>query len=240
MRQPSIIPDKLIGRNGMPIGTTLIPLDIPNYDTLVHCWVAESTVSAFKSGQAVSPFKPPSKKRYKNITGGPVLMQDGFPVNPFGLTGRNCNLGQLWQWGPSFAADSVVMRLTKAGWEVLLITRHENKRLALIGGFNDEGESLEKTVLREFKEELGVDISHLRGRRIFAGPVDDDRNGDHSWMETAAFRYIVDYAESLQFEFKPQRGEVDKAEWYSAQWAARQKLHAGHQRIVSLALKSVA
>jgi NAD+ diphosphatase len=64
---------------------------------------------------------------------------------------------------PAAAAAGLILSERRPG-EVLFIKRAKEPkkgRLALVGGFVDQGESLEGTLVREVREELSVEVSEL-------------------------------------------------------------------------------
>lgn len=85
---------------------------------------------------------------------------------------------------PSVAVDCVVRRDN----EILLVRRggHPYKgRLALPGGFIEEGESAEQAVKRELKEETGLSVKNLRQFGFASTPNRDPRDWNISLVFTA-------------------------------------------------------
>eukprot|EP00747_Dinoflagellata_sp_TGD_P037745 gnl/TRDRNA2_/TRDRNA2_139258_c1_seq1.p1 gnl/TRDRNA2_/TRDRNA2_139258_c1~~gnl/TRDRNA2_/TRDRNA2_139258_c1_seq1.p1 ORF type:complete len:232 (-),score=42.93 gnl/TRDRNA2_/TRDRNA2_139258_c1_seq1:84-755(-) len=131
-----------------------------------------------------------------------------------GIVGK----GQLGRWGPNFAADPVITRWNRetGRYELAVIERSDSEAKrgtwALPGGMLEPGDSVAKTILKEFAEEaLGeLDIDTVgskcleeyevtdcafaamiincveKSRVLYEGPVDDPRNTDNAWMETTA------------------------------------------------------
>ena len=62
-----------------------------------------------------------------------------------------------------------------AGLIVLIERKNDPKGWALPGGFVDAGESLEDAVLREIKEETGLDIEVVRQFHTYSNPKRDPR-----------------------------------------------------------------
>jgi ADP-ribose pyrophosphatase YjhB (NUDIX family) len=72
-----------------------------------------------------------------------------------GIAGK----GQLGRWGPNFAADPVITRKQPGGsLEIALIQRGDCGMLALPGGMLEPGDSVVKTILKEFAEEALADV----------------------------------------------------------------------------------
>lgn len=241
MRFPEVIPDSQIDlkKSPMPKGLSAIPLTpantpwstrLPDYDQKVPCWVAQSVVDAFKQGKARSPFEPP-EKNLRDSKGEKLVYANGFPLNPQGRTGRNQNLGLMWCFGPSFTADAVMVWNGK----VLLGKRASNGMWALIGGFNDAGEELETTAKREVFEETGFKLSRKhQGKVLAVCQVPDTRASDHCWIETTAFKFELTNVDVAEQSFRPNPTEIIELRWWPIRQAARQKLHAGHERIIQL------
>lgn len=110
----------------------------------------------------------------------PYLVVDGRPLNPTGRTGRTGrNLGL---WGENAAADPVVIADTIAGPHVLLIRRSDCGQWAFPGGMVDAGETAPAALVRELREETGVDLSGASPVVLTRTYVDDPRNSDQAWV----------------------------------------------------------
>jgi 8-oxo-dGTP pyrophosphatase MutT (NUDIX family) len=113
-----------------------------------------------------------------------------WPLNPAGRTGKTGrNLGK---WGENPAADPIVVAgdLDRDGERyVLLIQRGDNGQWAIPGGMVDPGETAPAALVRELREETGVDLAGHTPTIVATAYVDDPRNSDHAWICTTAAVY---------------------------------------------------
>lgn len=72
---------------------------------------------------------------------------------------------------------------------VLLVKRADIGAWAIPGGMVDPGETAPAALVRELREETGVDLGDLTPTIIARGYVDDWRNTDHAWVCTTAALY---------------------------------------------------
>jgi ADP-ribose pyrophosphatase len=202
--------------------------------------------------------RPPSSHFFV-LTPPPSLC----PLNPFGRTGLR-GRGKLYRWGPNHAADCILTRAGEGGErELLVIRRGDTGEWALPGGMIDEGETPEECIRREFGEEvMGVDdgsegrkgtptpsqeavLSSLFApsnvRVSYRGYVDDGRNTDNAWMETAAFS--VEWPASLNRESAQSLfvggSDARETRWIPvrAQSDPFDRLHGSHTQMVLHAMK---
>ncbi|SHN48199.1 NUDIX domain-containing protein [Cryptosporangium aurantiacum] len=105
---------------------------------------------------------------------------DGRPRNPFGRTGR---VGRdLGKWAENAAADPIVVADTSDGRFVLLIERDDCHQWAIPGGMVDPGETAPAALVRELREETGVDLADVEPVVLARTYVDDPRNTDNAWV----------------------------------------------------------
>lgn len=108
------------------------------------------------------------------------LDERGWPLNPTGRTGRaGRNLGA---WGENRAADPVVVTGHGAQRHVLLIRRRDTGQWAIPGGMVDPGESAPEALVRELREETGIDLAHQQPAILARTYVQDWRATDHAWV----------------------------------------------------------
>ncbi|WP_424217744.1 NUDIX domain-containing protein (plasmid) [Streptomyces sp. BI20] len=111
----------------------------------------------------------------------------GWPLHPHGRTGRTGrNLGR---WAENCAADPIVTAGHGRDRRVLLITRSDIAVEAIPGGMVDPGETAPETLIRELREETGIDLTGHQPVILGRGIVDDWRTTDHAWITTTAALY---------------------------------------------------
>jgi len=97
------------------------------------------------------------------------------------------------------------MVLVTRGRELLLVRKPEwpRKRYSALAGFVEAGEKIEDAVLRETREEVGIDIGNLRyfGSQPWPFP--------HSLM----IAFVADY---MSGELRPDGIEIAEAQWFDA------------------------
>ena len=148
---------------------------------------------------------------------------DGRPLNPKGRTGLK-GRGKLGKWGPNQAADPIVMRLNPSTKEpeVILIMRLDSKQWAIPGGMVDDGDTVSKTLEKEFGEEAArldseedkqnlkdIFTNPQRQHFVYRGYVDDPRNTDNAWMETTACAFLCTPKQANLLKFETQAVCID-------------------------------
>ncbi|ESO93554.1 hypothetical protein LOTGIDRAFT_161660 [Lottia gigantea] len=157
-----------------------------------------------------------------SLCGFPYEISHGLPLNPRGRTGL-VGRGLLGRWGPNHAADTVVSRWKKDGdlqeyrekkpcLEFVAVQRPD-KQWAIPGGFGNPDKKLEEILMTVFaREALGTLMDDPKerplllqklkklsekGRVIYEGYADDERNTDNSWSESRLILYHDDTGEIL-------------------------------------------
>ncbi|MFG3050932.1 NUDIX domain-containing protein [Kitasatospora sp. NPDC048239] len=166
------------------------------------------------------------------------LDERGWPLHPAGRTGKcGKNLGR---WGENAAADPIVVAGTGAERRILLITRDDIRQEAIPGGMVDPGETAPAALVRELREETGVDLAGHRPVILGRDLVDDWRQSDHAWVASTSALYVLPATvtataadDALDATWYP---ACSVADLESAITAAGRTLYAAHRPLIARAL----
>lgn len=103
--------------------------------------------------------------------------KEAFDIFNRQLTGYLEHVTEVLQNGPFSTVDALIEISLSQGKEGIVIIKRSNPPFgwALPGGFVDYGESLEEAVVREAKEETGVELLNLRQFHTYSDPRRDPR-----------------------------------------------------------------
>ena len=107
-----------------------------------------------------------------SLVGKSLQFRGGHPLDD--RTGTCwCSADKYCMCNPSLAIDVVLLSGNDHVW---VIRRQDTSQLATVGGFVEVGETVENTVRREIKEELGVDLpGPLKLIGVYSDPRRDNR-----------------------------------------------------------------
>ncbi|MBV2367118.1 NUDIX domain-containing protein [Streptomonospora nanhaiensis] len=178
---------------GTPVPEALRPWSTPwpDYDpidiTPPELWPGGLAASAGWAEPYTTPDQVPDWAERQERALVPFEVDAGWPLNPTGRTGRSGrNLGR---WGENAAADPIVVAGTGDDRRVLLIRRRDRGVWAIPGGMVDPGETAPAALVRELREETGVDLTEAAPTILSRGYVADWRATDHAWVTTTAALY---------------------------------------------------
>lgn len=103
--------------------------------------------------------------------------------------------GTLWNEGVNYASDTLLI-VTIEGVRHMLAIKRKSGHWAMPGGFRNKGEEAIDAALRELEEETGVNLLPEEQATLhYSGYVQDPRNTDEAWIETAVF--VVDLGDDV-------------------------------------------
>lgn len=126
----------------------------------------------------------------------------------------------------------------------MLLIRHADRgQRAIPSGMVDPGENAPETLVRELREETGVDLATMSPRILTRTYVDDWRASDHAWVATTAALYRLPAA-----VYAAVGDDATDASWWpvpdldtlTAALAPIGGLYAAHQPLLTLALDHLA
>ena len=208
-------------------------MELPGYDP--PYFVDPAVLAAHRPGGWADPEQIERVTRHLESFEGPLARAGGRPLNPRGRTGV-CGRGLLGRWGANFAADALVVRPGAEGLEMIAVERKDNGQWAIPGGMVDGDEEAHETAARELTEETGVELDLSGATLVYRGYVDDPRNTDNAWMETAALLYRVTPEDG---RLAPRAGDdAAAAAWQPLVEGFLDRLYASHAQIVRSVLGS--
>lgn len=196
---------------------------------------------------------------------GEYRLKEGKPLNPRGRTGLSGRglLGRwgpnhaadpiITRWKKDPAGQQVFHPVTKLPvLQFVSIKRIDCGEWAIPGGMVDPGELVSLTLQREFSEEalnslaaspvekerIHQSISQLfnsPGLQVYKGYVDDPRNTDNSWMETAAVNFHDETGNSVSGLPLQAGDDAGQVQWTEIDSAL--PLYASHSHFLEIVAK---
>ncbi|MFJ9558362.1 NUDIX domain-containing protein [Nocardiopsis sp. NPDC101807] len=170
----------------------------------------------------------------------PFEVSEGVPLNPMGRTGR---IGRnLKGWGENSAADPIVVAGPDHAPQLLLIRRDDIHQWAISGGMVDPGETAPAALVRELREETGVDLRGTAPQILMRTYVEDWRNTDWAWVcSTVALYRIPDVVPAAAAD------DAEDAAWWplttiedlARELAPHGGLYAAHRPLLAAALAQI-
>jgi hypothetical protein len=108
----------------------------------------------------------------------------------------------------------------------------------------DPGESFTRTLKREIVEEATEESSVLqnaldKGRVVYTGIVDDPRETNNAWIETAAVHAHITAEEAQTIVLRPAvDGETTSSTWVDVTDEVLTSLYANHGHMITLAMRA--
>ena len=108
-----------------------------------------------------------------------------WPRHPEGRTGRRGR--NLPAWGENRAGDSAIVTEDE---QMLLIVRDDGGGCATPGGMAEASDPTPlHTVIRETREEVGIELTGVEAELVYEGIVPDRRATDHAWAATSVYLF---------------------------------------------------
>jgi len=179
---------------------------------VVHLGVQEEFAPALKAHAAFTVADLDELRQSLERTGHRVIPDETVPgvrrfyaSDPFGNRLEFIQHGDGFaQRGSERASKEAVVSVVVRGESVLVIRRAESARAggywAPLSGRLEPGEEQEEAVVRETKEEVGLDVRPVR--RVWECPTEDGSYRLHWWL-----------AEFVGGELRPAPEEVSEARW---------------------------
>jgi ADP-ribose pyrophosphatase len=163
----------------------------------------------------------------------------GRPLNPGGRTGIQ-GRGLLGRWGPNPAVDPVVSRLNPISerLEIVLVKRADTGEWGLPGTMLYPGEPADRGARRALEAKAGLQVALDAGCLMGWTGVDDYRNTDHAWIESAAMLRHLSRPPQNGYSLRP-GSAVQDAAWVPVTRQVVDSLYANHAHIVGLALRQL-
>jgi bifunctional NMN adenylyltransferase/nudix hydrolase len=140
--------------------------------------------------------------------------------------------GAIWAMGNQYAnplptVDAAIISADRK--RILLAKRDLEDKYRLFGGFAESGETYEDTLIREVKEEAGIDVIKYRPVRSF---FIDDWRYKSEMKKITTFLYIVDEFSGVP---KPD-DDVDEVAWFDINVSLIDQVVPNHREMIEYLL----
>jgi 8-oxo-dGTP pyrophosphatase MutT (NUDIX family) len=170
---------------------------------------------------------------------------EGRPLNRHRTPDMPGDRGDLGQWGPNYAAESLIVAVDGTGKRYILLARRndpgrteEEQQWSLPGGMVNAGEHASTAAIREVREETGTDLAAVPFKTLYQMYADDYRNTRNSWIETTGTLQMLHYTP----ETRADGVEISATRWFELPDTLEQleeqtgKLFASHGNGVQIML----
>lgn len=116
-----------------------------------------------------------------------------LPVNPFGPTGIG-GRGLLNKWGANYINHSIFIHYNEFEqiFELLTFYNKTNDSFTLpTNDVNDSNYNYSSNIIKELMENTDLIFNDNQQKLIYTGYLNDSRNTDHAWVETAVFYFYI-------------------------------------------------
>lgn len=167
--------------------------------------------------------------------------KNGYSLNPIGRTGIE-GRGILEKWGPNPCADPIIFRKNDDNlWELLVVVRQDNGKIALPGGKIDidNKETVVDCAKREALEETGLEFDFSNALPLPYGHINDERETDNSWFVTEGVVVVLHHSENKKYNNPQGASDAKDAKWLTIDENVLNKMHAEHGKLVQYALQKI-
>ena len=140
-----------------------------------------------------------------------IIDEHGRPVDTSAPDDAPDNRGKLGGWCTNNAAELVTVAVAPNGKRYTLLGyRDDAKQWSLLGGMVDDGERATAAMVREIREETGVDVSAIEPKVLYRMVANDIRNTRHARIETTGGLALLPYTPTPHADGV----EIQRVDWF--------------------------